>query len=145
MTLALASDHRGFPLKSLFSAHLKERGHAVVDYGAPDENRCDAGDFAQRLIQDLRDHPDRLGVLICGTGQVMAMTANRYRHIRAALCLNTTMARLAREHNDANVLALGARLIGIEMAKACLEAFLATPFAGGRHADRVVKLSNPVI
>ena len=141
MTLALASDHRGFPLKSLFSAHLKERGHAVVDYGAPDENRCDAGDFAQRLIQDLRDHPDRLGVLICGTGQVMAMTANRYRHIRAALCLNTTMARLAREHNDANVLVLGAHIVGQEVAIDCLDVFLSTHFLGGRYAERRDKLT----
>lgn len=139
--VVIGSDHRGFPIKSLFSAHLKAQGVEVIDLGPNDENRCDGGDFAQRLALDLRAHPERLGVLICGTGQVMAMTSNRYQHIRAALCLNTTMARMARQHNDANVLVLGAHVIGKEVALDCLETFLNTEFLGGRYEERRDKLT----
>ncbi len=140
-TVSIASDHRGFPLKALFSAHLKERGIKVVDLGPADETRCDAGDFAQRVAEDLRKNPDHIGVLICGTGQAMAMTANRYKHIRGALCLDTTMVRLARQHNDANVLILGAHIIGQEVALDCLDAFLNTEFLGGRFTERRDKLT----
>jgi ribose 5-phosphate isomerase B len=141
VTVSIASDHRGFPLKSLFSAHLKERNINVIDWGPKNEDRCDAQDFAQKVVNDLRKNPEHLGVLICGTGQAMAMTANRYRHIRGALCLNTTMARLARQHNDANVLILGAHIIGQESALDCLDAFLVTEFLGGRFAERRDKLT----
>ena len=141
-TVAIASDHRGFPIKALFSARLKERGINVIDFGPADETRCDAGDFAQKVAEDLRKNPDHIGVLICGTGQVMAMTSNRYKHLRAALCLNTTMARLARQHNDANVLVLGAHVIGQEIALDCLDAFLNTEFLGGRYAERRDKLTT---
>jgi ribose 5-phosphate isomerase B len=140
-TISIASDHRGFPLKSLFCTQMKETGAKVIDFGTINDTRCDAGDFAQRVIADLRDNPDHLGVLICGTGQAMAMTANRYRHIRAALCLNTTMVRLARQHNDANVLILGAHITGQEVALDCLNAFLETDFLGGRFAERRDKLN----
>lgn len=142
LTITIASDHRGFLLKSLLSARLKERGCAVVDLGTNDETSCDAGDFAQKLAVDLRDNPEHLGILICGSGQAMAITANRYRHIRAALCLNTTMARLAREHNDANVLVLGAHIMGQEVALDCMNAFLDTKFLGGRFTARRDKLTS---
>ena len=141
LTVALASDHRGFALKKLFAARLAERGHNVVDFGTNDESSCDAGDFATRLAKDLRDNPAHLGILICGSGQAMAMTANRYKHIRAALCLNTTMARLAREHNDANVLVIGAHIVGQEVALDTLDAFLTATFAGGRFVPRLDKLN----
>jgi len=140
-TISIASDHRGFPIKALISSYLREGGHEVIDFGPQDETRCDAGDFAQKVAADLRDHPEHLGILICGTGQVMAMTANRYKHIRAALCLNTTMARLARAHNDANVLVLGAHIVGQEVALDCVKAFLETEFLGGRYAERRDKLT----
>jgi ribose 5-phosphate isomerase B len=141
LTVALASDHRGFALKALFAARLAERGHTVVDFGTDDEASCDAGDFAMRLADDLRAMPEHVGVLICGSGQAMAMTANRYKHIRAALCLNTTMARLAREHNDANVLVIGSHIVGQEVALDCLDTFLTTKFAGGRFVARRDKLT----
>jgi len=140
-TIAIASDHRGLHLKSLFSLRLEELGHTVVDYGTHDENSCDAGDFAQRVAIDLRDHPQHIGILICGSGQAMTMTANRYHHVRAALCFNTTMARLAREHNDANVLVLGAHIVGQEVAMDCLETFLTTKFLEGRFTARRDKLT----
>jgi ribose 5-phosphate isomerase B len=140
--IALGADHRGFELKSLLLARVRGQGHGVIDLGTDSQTSCDAGDFARKLAQHLRDHPDHVGVLICGTGQAMAMTANRYRHIRAALCLNTTMARLAREHNDANVLVLGAHIVGQEVAFDCLDVFLSVPFAGGRFAARRDKLTE---
>jgi ribose 5-phosphate isomerase B len=139
--VSIASDHRGFALKSVMLGLFNERGTTVVDFGPYDETRCDAGDFAIKVVADLRDHPENAGILICGTGQVMAMTSNRYRHIRAALCVNTTMARLARQHNDANVLILGAHIIGQEVALDCLNTFLTTDFLGGRYEERRDKLT----
>ncbi|MFA5040909.1 MAG: ribose 5-phosphate isomerase B [Bdellovibrionales bacterium] len=141
-TVFLGSDHRGFPLKALFMAQLKERGIKAVDCGPFNEDRCDAGDFAQKVAASLKGHPENLGVLICGTGQAMSMTANRYKHIRGALCLNTTMVKLARQHNDANVLILGAHIIGQEVALDCLNAFLTTDFLGGRYEERRDKLTD---
>ena len=140
-TLALGADHRGFVLKSLFSARLKEQGHNIIDFGTDSEASCDAGDFAQKVAADLHAHPDHKGILICMSGQAMAMTANRYQHLRAALCLNTTMARLARQHNDANVLVIGAYMIGQEVAMDCLDTFLTTDFLGGRFIPRRDKLT----
>ena len=141
LTVSIATDHRGFALKKLFAARLAKGGHKVVDFGTDDEVSCDAGDFAQKLAADLRDHPQHMGILICGSGQAMAMTANRYKHIRAALCLNSTMARLAREHNDANVLVIGAHIVGQEVAFDCLDTFLSTAFLGGRFTARIDKLT----
>ena len=142
ITIAIASDHRGFLLKGLFSARLQERGYRVSDFGTHDETSCDAGDFAQRVALDMKENPDHIGVLICMSGQAMAMTANRYRHLRAAMCLNTTMARLARQHNDANVLVIGAHMIGQEVALDTLDAFLDTPFLEGRFIPRRDKLTG---
>ena len=141
-SLTIASDHRGFALKTLFVARLKEMGHEVVDLGPTDETRCDAGDFAQKVAADLRAHPEKFGILICGSGQAMAMTSNRYKHIRAALCTDSTMVKLACTHNNANVLALGADIIGKEVALDCLEVFVSTEFLGGRYAERCDKLTN---
>lgn len=140
--IAIGSDHRGFLLKSILSARLKEAGHTLADVGPDNENSCDAGDYAQRVAEDLRAYPEHRGVLICGSGQAMAMTANRFQHIRAALCLNTTMARLAREHNDANVLVLGAHIVGQEVAQDCLDVFMQTEFLGGRFVARRDKLTH---
>ena len=140
-TVSIASDHRGFPLKALFSARLKERGHSVIDFGTYDENSCDAGDFASHVAEDLKKNPSHIGILICLSGQAMTITANRYQHIRAALCLNTTMARLARQHNDANVLVIGAHMTGQEVALDCLDTFLTTDFLEGRFVARRDKLT----
>lgn len=141
LTLNIACDHRGLGLKTLFLQHLRAKNYNVTDCGTDNEVSCDAGDYAVRVVEDLRQHPDHLGILICGSGQAMAMTANRYQHIRAALCLNTTMVRLAREHNDANILVLGAHITGQEVALDCLDVFLTTPFLGGRFTARRDKLT----
>jgi ribose 5-phosphate isomerase B len=138
----LASDHRGLALKSQLVSLLRDEGYRTHDLGPESEDRCDASVFAVKLAVALGENPDAMGVLICGTGQAMAMTANRFRHIRAALCANGTMARLARAHNDANVLVLGAHITGIEVVKECLDVFLKTKFLGGRYAERVQVLTD---
>lgn len=137
----IASDHRGFPLKQEIIGWLRENGYEPLDLGTDSDERCDAGVFATKVIDFLRKDAGIKGILICMTGQAMAMTANRYKHIRAALCTNTTMSKLARQHNDANVLVLGARVMGQEVALDCVKTFLATEFLGGRYAERCVALA----
>jgi ribose 5-phosphate isomerase B len=139
--VALAADHGGFELKTLLVKDLTDAGVPVVDLGTNGPESVDYPDFADRLAAALKDGRAARGVLICGTGIGISIAANRYRHIRAALCHDETTARLCREHNDANVLVLGGRVIGAEVARACLNVFLTTKFAGGRHERRVAKLS----
>ena len=140
--IAIACDHAGLALKRELVTALEATGFAVTDLGTHDAASVDYPDYADAMAQALRQGRADRGVLICGTGIGISIAANRHAHIRAALCHDATTARLAREHNDANVLVLGARTIGIEVAKDCLATFLRTPFASGRHAGRVVKLSR---
>jgi ribose 5-phosphate isomerase B len=140
--IALAADHAGFDLKSQLRTVLEKEGRPVLDLGTDSHNSVDYPDMALRLAEALRDGRATRGVLVCGTGIGIAIAANRHPWVRAAVCSDVTGARLAREHNDANVLALGARLTGPEVASDCLRAFLSTPFAGGRHARRVMKLGE---
>lgn len=140
-TIYIASDHRGFALKSKCVQWLSEHQWNVRDLGPENDQRCDAQDYAMKLAAEMKRDAGAFGVLICGTGQVMAMTANRYQHLRAALCTNTTMAHLAREHNDANVLAMGASIVGDDVALDCLNVFLNTAHLGGRYAERVQMLT----
>lgn len=140
-TVAIAADHAGFDLKELLKPELEALGFAVLDLGTGARDSVDYPDFADALAAALRDGRAQRGVLACGTGIGIAMAANRHRHLRAAVCHDATSARLARQHNDANVLALGARLIGPEAAKDCLHTFFTTAFEGGRHARRVAKFA----
>jgi ribose 5-phosphate isomerase B len=140
-SVLIASDHRGLELKTAFLGWLKEKGFAVRDLGTNTAERCDIGDYAQKMALEMAKNKELLGILICGSGQASAMTANRYKHIRAALCTDVTMARLAREHNDANILVLGAHIVGLEVAIDCLDVFLKTKFLGGRYAERRDKLT----
>lgn len=139
--VAIAADHAGFDLKEILKAELSSLGCRVLDLGTSGPQSVDYPDFADAMAGALADGRAGRGVLICGTGVGISIAANRHRHLRAALCHDSVSARLARAHNDANVLALGARLIGVEVAKDCLRVFLNTPFEGGRHAGRVAKLS----
>ncbi|MFZ5790455.1 MAG: ribose 5-phosphate isomerase B [Pseudomonadota bacterium] len=141
-TIAIAADHAGFDLKETLKAELGAHGFTALDLGAHGRESVDYPDFADALAAAIKDGRASRGVLICGTGIGISIAANRYRHLRAAVCHDTTSARLARQHNDANVLALGARLVGPEVAKDCLAVFLATPFeSGGRHDRRIAKMS----
>lgn len=139
-TIAIASDHAGFELKAALKSELTEQGFAALDLGTDSTASVDYPDFADRLAAALKDGRAKRGVLICGTGIGISIAANRHRHIRAALVHDVTSARLTRQHNNANVLCLGARLIGSDVAKDCLRVFLGTDFEGGRHQNRVAKL-----
>ena len=139
-TVAIAADHGGFELKSALVPVLQALGFAVLDLGTSNRDSVDYPEFADAVAAALKDGRAARGVLICGTGIGISIAANRHAGVRAAPCHDGLTARLARQHNDANVLALGGRLIGIETAKDCLTNFLQTPFEGGRHARRVAKL-----
>lgn len=140
ITIALAADHAGFELKNALKRVIEERDLAVLDLGAHGSDSVDYPTMADSLAAALADGRAQQGVLVCGTGIGISIAANRHRHVRAALCHDVTTARLARQHNDANVLALGARVIGLNAARDTLEAFLDTPFEGGRHQRRVEML-----
>lgn len=139
--IAIACDHAGVELKLRLLEELQAMGCEVLDLGTTGAESVDYPDYADALAEAIAAGRAERGVLVCGTGIGIAMAANRHRAVRAAVCHNATAARLAREHNDANVLALGARLIGSAVAVDCLRTFLATGFAGGRHARRVAKMS----
>lgn len=141
VTVAIASDHAGVELKALVKGELEAMGFGVSDLGTQGTDSVDYPDFADALAAALKEGKASRGVLICGTGIGISMAANRHRHIRAALCNSATAARLSRAHNDANVLALGARLIGPEAARDCVRTFFTTDFEGNRHQRRVDKLS----
>lgn len=140
-TVALAADHAGFELKDLLREEIGRRGLQVLDLGTHDRSSVDYPDMAGRLAAALADGRAGRGVLVCGTGIGIGIAANRHRHLRAALCHDVTTATLARQHNDANVLVLGARVVGPAVAVDCLGAFLDTAFEGGRHQRRVDKLA----
>jgi len=140
-TVAIAADHGGFDLKSLLIPELRALGHEVVDLGTMSRDAVDYPDFAEKVAGALRAGRVSRGVLICGTGIGMSIAANRHRELRAALVHDGLTARLARQHNDANVLVLGGRLLGPELAKDCLKTFFTTEFEGGRHVGRVAKMS----
>jgi ribose 5-phosphate isomerase B len=143
MRIAIASDHAALTLKSALVEYLLSAGHDVSDLGPHDESSVDYPDYGYKLAAAVADGTAERGIALCGSGIGISMAVNRNPAARAALVSEPLSARLAREHNDANVIAMGARLIGIEMAKACLDAFLTTEFGGDRHQRRVDKLSNP--
>ena len=138
--IAIAGDHAGLSMKSVLKKELEEMGFDVLDLGTHGPESVDYPDFADALAAALHEGRAKRGVLVCGTGIGVSIAANRHRDVRAALCHDAVTARLARQHNDANVLVLGARTTGEEVAKDCVRVFLNTKFEGGRHARRVAKL-----
>ena len=143
MRIAIASDHAGFDLKAELRDYLKGLGHEVADLGPETADRVDYPDFGYKLAVAVANGSAEYGVALCGSGIGISIAVNRDPAVRCALVSEPLSATLAREHNNANVIAMGARLIAPDMAKACLDAFLATPFAGGRHSARVEKLTHP--
>jgi ribose 5-phosphate isomerase B len=140
--IAVASDHAGFDLKEILKRDLEQAGHEVLDLGTNSSQSVDYPDFGQALADAIARGKAACGVLVCGTGIGISMAANRNPKVRAAVVHDVTSARLSREHNDANVVAFGQRLIGPETAREALKVFLATEFGGGRHVGRVAKLSR---
>jgi ribose 5-phosphate isomerase B len=139
-SFVVAADHGGFELKAQLAQHLKSKGYSVLDLGTDSAEAVDYPDIAERLVEAIRAGRAKRGLLMCGSGIGISIAANRHPEIRAALCHDVTTARLSRQHNDANVLVMGGRTIGPEIAKECLDIFLTTTFEGGRHARRVGKL-----
>tara|TARA_Y100000590_G_scaffold309538_1_gene349593 strand:- start:571 stop:1002 length:432 start_codon:yes stop_codon:yes gene_type:complete len=139
-TIVIASDHAGFKLKEFIKRFLLKKGKKVLDLGTKNNNSVDYPDFAHLLSKKMKNNVNQFGVLICGSGIGMDMTANKHKNIRAALCYNIKSAKLCREHNNANVIALGARLTKKNIALRCVMTFLKTKFKGGRHLRRVKKI-----
>ena len=141
MKLFVGSDHAAVGLRKHLAGHLQEKGHEVEEFGpAAADEKADYPDVAVQVCDGVTAAEGSLGVIVCGTGQGVAMTANRRPGIRAGVCAETYSATMIRAHNDANVLCMGARVVGTGLATAILDAFLAASFEGGRHAARVAKL-----
>jgi len=143
MKIAIASDHAALEMKADLVAWLGEQGHEVADLGPYGPESVDYPDFGYRLGEAIAAGEAERGVALCGSGIGISIAANRNPAVRCALVSDPYSAALAREHNDANVIAMGARLIGVDMAKACLQTFIVGDFAGERHQRRVDKLSHP--
>ncbi|MBI1221913.1 MAG: ribose 5-phosphate isomerase B [Bacteroidetes bacterium] len=141
MKLAIASDHAGYELKEKMKLHLTQMGHEVEDFGTNSTESTDYPDYAHPLSASVESGKNQLGILICGSGNGVCMTANHHAGIRAALAWNKEIAELARQHNNANVLCLPARYISTEEAFAITEAYLNAHFEGGRHERRVEKIA----
>ena len=142
MRIALGADHAGLVLKEQLLNKLRADGHDVVDLGTNSAESCDYPDFAQQVAHQVAAHRVDRGILVCSTGLGMAIAANKVPGVRAAPVERPEEAKLTREHNDANVLALGARFVGPELAGQLVDLFLTTEFAGGRHARRVAKIDR---
>lgn len=140
--VAIGSDHAGYELKEQIKTYLQDKKLELKDFGANSKDSVHYPDFAKDLTSFLKENNDARGILICGTGIGMSIAANRHKGIRAALCHNVDYAKLSREHNDANVLVLGARFTELADAKEIVEAWLATDFAGGRHQTRLDMLDS---
>ncbi len=142
MKIAIGADHGGFELKRLIIEKLEQAQHEVIDCGCRSSEAVDYPDFAVTVCREVLDGSADVGILICGTGIGMSMAAHRHRGIRAALCHDEYTARLSRQHNNANVLCMGARVTGPGVAKGIVATWLQTTFDGGRHALRVAKFSD---
>tara|TARA_B100001250_G_scaffold23661_1_gene19827 strand:+ start:782 stop:1219 length:438 start_codon:yes stop_codon:yes gene_type:complete len=140
LKISIASDHAGFEMKKKIMKYLEENGFSLIDRGPGNTESVDYPDFAKKVCNDLLDQNVDRGILVCGSGQGMAMVANKHKGIRAALCNSEEMTELARAHNDANILTLGARFIDESLALSCVEKFISTSFEGDRHIQRVNKI-----
>ncbi len=142
MKFYIATDHAGVDLKDYTVALLEEKGHEVIDLGPFDKERVDYPDYAVKVSQNVLADSSSQGILICGSGIGMSMAANRFHGIRAALCHDAYTAQVAREHNDANILCFGERIVGRGVAESIIDAWLGASFEGGRHCGRVLKIES---
>ena len=142
MKISIGSDHAGFDLKEKVKEYLKSKNIELNDFGCNSNERCDYPDFGHAVAEDVSDQKCDFGILICGSGNGINMTANKWSRVRSALCWNSEIANMARLHNDANILTLPGRYISDEEAFKCVDEFLNTEFEGGRHSDRVSKITN---
>jgi ribose 5-phosphate isomerase B len=141
MEIAIAADHAGYHLKDTIKEYLLSKGYQIKDFGTNSDQSCDYPDYAHLLAKAVNDGEFPLGILICGSANGVNITANKHQNVRSALCWNVEVAQLARQHNNANVVALPSRFISKELAIEIVEAFISTEFEGGRHANRVNKIA----
>ncbi len=141
MLFAIGSDHAGFALKTEIAAILKQQGHEYTDYGANSSESVDYPDFGEQVSLAVSTGQADRGILICGTGIGMSIVANKFKNIRASLCNELFTAKMSRLHNDANILVLGGRIVGIDLAKEIVITWINTPFEGERHCNRIKKIS----
>lgn len=140
MNISIGADHAGIDYKAAITKELESKGHTVTDHGAYSEESVDYPDFGHPVANDVENGKADLGIVICGSGNGINMTVNKHAGIRSALCWNTELAALARQHNNANVLALPARFIDLDLALECVNTFITEEFEGGRHERRVNKI-----
>lgn len=140
-TIGIAADHAGFELKEKIKSYLTAKGFEIKDFGTHDTASMDYPDVVHPLCNAIENNEFEKGILICGSAQGVAMTANKHQQIRAAICWNKEIATITRQHNNANVICLPARFIDEQIAKDCVDAFFATAFEGGRHQNRINKIS----
>ena len=140
ITIIIASDHAGYKLKEIIKFFLTKKVKNIIDLGTKSTNSVDYPDYAHILSRKMKRNPNYFGILVCGSGIGMDMTANKHKNIRAALCYSVKSAKLSRQHNNANVIALGSRLTKEKVALKCINMFLKTNFEGGRHLRRVKKI-----
>ena len=141
MKISIGCDHAGFEYKKNIIKYLNKLGHKTIDHGTDGPESVDYPDYVHPVAEDIENRKCRMGILICGSGNGVAMTANKHQKIRAALCWETELAKLARQHNNANVLCIPARFVSKRLATNMVKAFLNTDFEGGRHKRRVKKIS----
>jgi ribose 5-phosphate isomerase B len=140
MNISIGNDHAGVDLKTAVISHLKEKGHLLYNHGTNNEDSVDYADFVHPVAQDVEKNKATFGIIICGSGNGAAITANKHQKIRAALCWTAEISRLARQHNDANIISIPARFVNLEQAIEMVDLFLSTPFEGGRHRKRIDKI-----
>ena len=142
MNISIGNDHAGTNYKLELLSYLITQGHTVINHGTDDEDSMDYPDTIHPVAEDVSNHKSDIGIIICGSGNGANMTANKHKSIRSALCWNSHIATLARQHNDANILSLPARFISLEEAKEIVDHFLSTDFEGGRHQRRIDKIDT---
>ncbi len=140
MNISIGNDHAGVDLKEAIISHLEKKGHQLHNHGTNSEDSVDYADFIHPVAEDVEDNKSDRGIIVCGSGNGAAMTANKHQKIRAALCWSAEISKASRRHNDANILSIPARFVNIEQALEMVDLFITTPFEGGRHQKRIDKI-----
>ena len=140
MNISIGNDHAGVDLKEAIISHLEQKGHELHNHGTNKEDSVDYADFIHPVAQDVEEQKSDIGIIICGSGNGAAMTANKHQKIRAALCWSAEISKLSRQHNDANILSIPARFVKFKQALEIVDQFISTPFDGGRHQKRIEKI-----
>lgn len=140
MDISIGNDHAGVDLKNAIVSHLEQKGHQLHNHGTNSEESVDYADFIHPVAQDVEDKKSDLGIIVCGSGNGAAMTANKHQKIRAAVCWSAEISKLSRQHNNANILSIPARFVNLELVLEMVDQFISTPFEGGRHQKRIEKI-----